>query len=80
LHREKLAAARRNVTLAVRQIIKGTKLTSDEKNEIIQERDQIPIIIDRARRDQTRVLSRVEEKRTKPEKSQKRSDRNRGPE
>jgi hypothetical protein len=58
LNREKLELALREVMLAIKQIIEGSKLAQAEKLEIFQNLSQIPIIIAETKRDQTKALSR----------------------
>ena len=62
LQRQKLSAALLDLMLAVRQIIEGSKLTAQEKDEIFQNLSQIPITVEQARRDQRRALAKGEGK------------------
>jgi hypothetical protein len=60
LHRGKLELAWRDVMLAIKQIIEGSKLAQAEKLEILQNLSQIAIATEQIKRDQARAVEVAE--------------------
>ena len=60
LHRAKLSAALASLVESVWKIIEATRLTAEEKSEIAQNLQQIPIVLSWAYRDQRRSLAKSE--------------------
>jgi hypothetical protein len=60
LHRQKLESVLTDIVLGIRQVIEGSKLTQDEKEEIFQNLSQLPIAIAQTRQAQRRALAKAE--------------------